>query len=126
MKRTFVNQSKPDAIATAARELGEAMRTAREARGESQDAAAAAAGTWQKSVSLLERGNVGRSMQLVQLLRLIDRYGLKIVLVEKDVDVARYRAERAAASTRRSPQRDLFAEAKAEYQRAIGGNARSA
>lgn len=123
MKRNRLTSVPATTVALAAIRLGEALREARESRGESQDAAASAVGIWQKGLSRIERG-LDHTLSLATLLRLLDHYGLQFAAIERDMDVARYRVEKVAASLRCSPQRELFAQAKAEYQRAISGNVR--
>jgi transcriptional regulator with XRE-family HTH domain len=124
-RRVFINQHPAATADAAAASFGAALRVAREAKRESQADTAAAVGTWQKTISKLERGDV-RGVPFALALRLVDRFASTLVLVPRDQDVARYRDERAAAEERRRAHQlpllaEVIQEARTEYLRATGG-----
>lgn len=79
--------------------VGATVRRERERRRLSQERAAASAGTWQESLSRLERGQV-TGMQLETFLRLLDHLQLSIEFIPRDEAVRRYQEEREAAAER--------------------------
>lgn len=103
--------------------IGHALRTARMSLGKSQTEVATAAATWQPCLRYVEAGT-SPTVRVDTLLRALDAVGLSLAVVPRDEAVASYRREKDAAAARRG-QRDLFAEAREEYERATQRATRS-
>lgn len=75
-----------------ARQIGQAIRTEREARGESIDRAALEIDSWPQTVGHIERGD-SPNLKLGNIVKLLDRYNLDLVIVPKNSQAAPIAAE---------------------------------
>lgn len=82
----FTDDQEDRALAVA-KSIGAALRNARETRGETLREAASAIDSWDTTVGHLERGDAPNP-KLGTIVKLLDHYGLEVLVVPKHMAVA--------------------------------------